>query len=436
MMGHWKFPRDWQSLLKKRSFLSLPQVFLAFFLVACLTFTFFLQGCSGNGGIFRNFFSSQQSASLSNQQNEALSLYHQAWQLVFTDYVDSTFNGQNWYRWKDRYDKQIKTRADAYEAIDTMLASLNDVYTRFLDPQAANDQNMNIDSQLSGVGLEITTKGNQLIVMAPLDGSPAKKAGLMPLDHIIKINGLSTANMSIHQAVNKIRGPKGTTVELTVLRGQKILNFKVVRAEIEIKTVFGKPISKDIGYIRLASFISQNTAHEMRTKVLSEENTKAMIIDLRGNSGGLLPNALEISDMFLKGGKIVSIADRDGVRRTYYAKRSQLYSKPLVLLVDGGSASASEIFSGALKDNHRATLIGTKTFGKGLVQKINYLQDGSELNLTIAKYYTPLGYDINKKGIQPNMVVPFTEADFRNHRDPEKDAAIKFLQKQLLAKAS
>ncbi len=371
-----------------------------------------------------------------SERQQALALYHEAWQTVFEEYVDASFNGQNWYKWKDRYNEHIQTRDDAYAAISTMLASLNDNYSRFLNPKRAQDQNMQIDSRLSGVGIQIAPKDNQIIVVAPLEGSPAKKAGMMPLDKIIKINGEPTANMSIDDAVERIRGPKGTSVTLQVQRKAQVLQFKLVREEIVLKTVFGEPVSKDIGYIRLASFISQDTAQEMRQKLMEQRDTKAMIIDVRGNNGGLLPNALEISSMLLAQGEIVSIVDRDGKRRPFQAKRSPIYLKPVVLLIDEGSASASEILGGALKDNGRATLLGAKTFGKGLVQKINYLQDGSELNLTVSKYYTPSGQDIDKKGIHPDIEVPITTADLMNNRDPQKDAAVAYLKKQLLAKAS
>ncbi len=378
----------------------------------------------------------EQEPAMSEERKQALALYQEAWQVVFNEYVDPSFNGQDWHKWKNRYNNVIHTRADAYAAIRTMLASLNDSYTRFLDPRRAEDQNMHIDSRLSGVGIQIAGKDNQLVVISPIDGSPAKKAGIQPLDKIIQINGEPTANMSIDQAVDRIRGPKGTPVTLTILRDAKRMDFKLVRDEIVIKTVFGDKISDEIGYIRLSSFISQDTSQEMREKLKAQANTKALILDIRGNNGGLLPNALDISDMFLNQGKIVSIVDRNSSRRVFQAEPGQLYAKPLVVLIDEGSASASEILGGALKDNDRATLIGTKTFGKGLVQKINYLQDGSELNLTISKYFTPDGHDIDKKGIQPDMMVEYTIEDFQNNRDPQKDAAVRFLKKQVLANAS
>lgn len=409
----------------------------AFALVLVLTcggFLFF-QGCSQGEEPLQKFL---QSAVTTDQKErkEALNLYNEAWQLVLSEYVDASFNGQNWYYWKERYNNSIKTKEDAYAAIQTMLASLNDSYTRFLTPRQAEEQNMHIDSRLFGVGIQIAEKNNQILVVSPLEGSPADKAGIRPLDRIVKIDNQPAVNIAIEDAVDKIRGPKGTEVDLTVNRDGKLIEFNLVRDEIVLKTVFGEPVSNDIGYIRLASFISQDTPQEMKEKLKAQKDTKVMIIDIRGNNGGLLPNALEISDMFLKEGEIVSIVDRNGSRRTFSAKRSQLYNKPLVLLIDEGSASASEILGGALKDNKRATLIGAKTFGKGLVQKINYLRDGSELNLTISKYYTPLGHDIDKKGIKPHFEVSFSEVDIQKNRDPQREAAIGYLKKHVLAKAS
>lgn len=405
-------------------------------LVVGLTLLVSLQGCSSSSDIGLPRLISSQQLDPERERKQAVALYHEAWQVVFTEFVDPSFNGQNWYRWKDRYNNHIQTQDDAYAAIRTMLASLNDSYTRFLDPKKAEDQNMHIDSRLFGVGIQIAEKDKQIVVIAPLDDSPAKKAGIKPLDKIVEIDGEPTANMSIDDAVEKIRGPKGTPVTLTVMRSGERKAFQLVRDEIVIKTVFGEPVSKDIGYIRIASFISQDTSQEMLDRLEAQKDTKALIIDLRGNNGGLLQNALEISDIFLDGGDIVSTVNRDGERQPYRAKRSQLYDKPLVVLIDEGSASASEILGGALKDNKRATLIGSTTFGKGLVQKISYLQDGSELNITISKYYTPAGHDIDKKGIAPDIQVAFTEADFKQNRDPQKEAAIQFLKKKLLAKAS
>ncbi len=405
-------------------------------MVLCFWFMLGFQGCSQTLGMFHHPLTSSESNAFW-ERKQALDLYHEAWEIVFTDFVDPEYNGQNWYYWKDRYNRYIQTKDDSYACIRTMLASLNDTYSRFLEPRKAQDQNMHIDSRLFGVGIQVAAKDNQIVVIAPLEGTPAKQAGIKPLDQIVAINGEPTANLSIDDAVDRIRGPQGTPVNLTILRGAQHLLFKLVRAEITIKTVFGAPISQDVGYIRLASFISQDTAREMKAKLDAQKGTKALILDIRGNNGGLLPNALDISQMFLKqGAEIVSIVSRDGSRKTYYAQSKPIYNNPLVVLIDEGSASASEIFSGALRDNHRAILIGEKTFGKGLVQKINYLQDGSELNLTVSKYLTPSGQDINKIGILPDIPVVFTYQDMSRNRDPQKEMALEYIKQHFLAKAS
>jgi carboxyl-terminal processing protease len=363
------------------------------------------------------------------ERKQALDLYHEAWQVVFTDYLDPTFNGQNWYTWKDRYNPVIRTHDDAYVAIHTMLASLNDAYSRFLEPEDAREQNMNIDARLFGVGIQIALQDSQLVVVAPLDNSPAKRAGIVALDRIVQINGEPTANLSMEEAVDRIRGPKGTPVTLTFMRQNQRMQVRLVRDEIVIKTVFGKPVSRDIGYIRLSSFMSQDTPAELTAQLKAQSNKKALILDIRGNNGGLLSNALEVSQMFLGKGEIVLVRDRSGQAKRFYANTKNRYSHPLVLLVDSGSASASEILAGALQDHHRATLVGSQTFGKGLVQKINTLSDGSELNLTMSKYLTPEGHDIHHKGITPDIPVEMTVADMQQQRDPQRDAAIRFLKK-------
>lgn len=365
-------------------------------------------------------------------QKEAEELYQDAWQTVYQDFYDPTYNGQDWIRWRDHYKGILQDKEDAYVAISTMLSSLNDDYTRFLPPRDMSEQNISIDSKLYGVGIQIFMKDKKIVVAAPLEGTPASKAGIKPKDEITHINGKTTAGMSTEDAADLIRGEEGTFVNLTVQRGAKSLSFSLPRAEIKIKSVFTKaldPKDKEIGYIRLNSFISETAYNEMKEAVTKMADKKALIIDIRGNYGGLLNNAVDIADMFLDKGEIVSIVDRNKDRRVYDSKPGQVNRKPMVVLIDGGSASASEILSGALKDHHRAKLIGTKTFGKGLVQKITPMSDGSGINITISKYFTPNGTDINKKGIHPDIEVEYKEADFLADRDPQLQAAIRYLKK-------
>lgn len=352
--------------------------------------------------------------------------------MIRAEYVDSSFNGQDWNRWHTRFKGIIRDPEDAYVAVATMVASLNDEYTRFLPPRDMREQNLSIDSRLYGVGIQISMRDSKLVVLATIDDTPAEKAGLLPHDHIIRINGHETAGMSVEDAADRIRGPRDTQVQLTVQRGERIMNFNIQRAEIRLKSVFTRPLADNrIGYIRLSSFISESMLGEMEAIMRDMADKKALIIDLRGNYGGLFANAVEIADMFLDKGEIVSIVNREQDRRVYRAHAGLAFRNPMVVLIDGGSASASEILSGALKDNHRATLIGSQSFGKGLVQKINALPEGAGLNITISRYLTPNGTDINKKGIEPDVKVAFGEADFRAHRDPQLDKAVDYLKSRL-----
>jgi carboxyl-terminal processing protease len=372
--------------------------------------------------------SSKSPASPEEMRHQAEDLYHQAWTMLGEEYVDRNFNGQDWSNWRDRFNGKLNTPEDAYVAIQTMTASLNDEYTRFLRPREMHEQSMSIDSRLYGVGIQISLHGGKLVVLATIDDTPAKKAGLLPNDIITRIDGHETAGFSVEEAADRIRGPKGSSVELTILRGNKILTKRIQRDEIRIHSVFTKALSdKNIGYIRLSSFISEDMLSELDEALAKVDTKKALIIDLRQNYGGLFSNATELADMLLDQGDIVAVVDRDQQKRVRKAHPGVRYSRPVVLLIDGGSASASEILSGALKDNHRATLIGTRSFGKGLVQKINLLPLDSGLNITISKYLTPNGTDIHKKGIEPNYQVPFTEENFKRHEDPQLDAAIRFL---------
>lgn len=361
-------------------------------------------------------------------------LYDTVWNIVNKKYYDPSDNCQDWNKWRYRYENQLKTKEDAYVAIETMLASLNDPYTRFLDPKEFSEENQSIKGSLKGIGTQIGLRDGQLVIIAPLEDSPAERAGLKADDEILEINGESTKGIAIDAAADKIRGEKGTTVTLLIKR-KDVPNkvYSIVRDEIEIKSVSEKPpfettIPKDIKYIRLSSFISKNAAGEIESILNSSKDAKGYIIDLRSNPGGLLTNAIYISDMLLKGGVIVSTVDRDSYKSTTRARNSQVTQKPIVVLINKGSASASEILSGALKDNHRATIVGEQSFGKGLVQEINKLPDEAGLNITIQRYLTPSGTDIHKKGITPDVVVELTKENADKKDDVQLKKAIEILE--------
>ena len=351
-------------------------------------------------------------------------LYDEVWRLVFAKYVDQTNNGQTWQNWRHKYDNYLQTDEDAYVAIDTMLASLNDPYTRFLPPDEFAEEGSAISGTLKGIGVQISVKDGKLLVIAPIEDTPAAKAGLKENDYIIEINGKSTKGMTVKDAADNIRGEEGTYVKLLVRRNGIDKIYNIQRTEIKLKAISTTPpmkmaLDNRIGYIRLSTFMNKGTTAEFANALLKLNNKAGYIIDLRSNPGGLLSNAIFISDMLLNGGTIVSTVDRDGYKEATRASRRVTTNKPIVVLINGGSASASEILSGALKDNGRATLVGEKTFGKGLVQEINKLQGGSGLNITTQKYLTPNGTDINKKGITPDYTVKLTEEDILNDRDPQ-----------------
>lgn len=372
---------------------------------------------------FVNIKSSNFSASAYTPQQ----LYDQVYRLIDSKYVDKTNNHQNWDRWKGKYDSKIQTEEDAYVAIETMLTSLDDPYTKFLNPKDFAEETSSIKGSLKGIGVQIGTKDGKLLIIAPIEDTPGEKAGLLAEDEVLEINGESTKGITVDKAADKIRGEEGTIVELLIKRkNSENKLYKIKRAEIEIKSVSVKlpmpenvKLSNDVGYIRLSSFISKNAATEFSQALSTMQNKKGYIIDLRSNPGGLLSNAILIADMFLYNGIIVSTVDRDGYKDTARSTRRYMTDKPIIVLINKGSASASEILSGALQDNQRALIVGDGSYGKGLVQEINKLQGGSGINITIQKYLTPNGSDINKKGIVPDVVVELTEDDIKNKNDAQ-----------------
>ena len=362
-------------------------------------------------------------------------LYDDVWKIVNKKFYDPTNNSQDWNKWRYRYEHKLKTKEDAYVAIDTMLASLNDPYTRFLPPKEFSEETQSIKGSLKGIGTQIGLRDGNLVIIAPLEDSPAERAGLLADDQILEINGESTKGINIDAAADKIRGEKGTTVNLLIQRkGAPNKLYSIVRDEIEVKSVSCKPpidttiIPEDVQYIRLSSFISKNAAIEVEEILAKSDNKKGIILDLRSNPGGLLNNAICISDMFLNGGVIVSTVDRDRYKNTTRARYVQITNKPIVVLINKGSASASEILSGALKDNNRAVIIGEQSFGKGLVQEINKLPDEAGMNITIQRYLTPSGVDINKKGITPNIVIELTKENVEAKDDVQLKKAIEVLK--------
>lgn len=358
-------------------------------------------------------------------------LFDKAWLIVQKDFYDSKLNEQDWNRWKKHYKGKIHTDDDANVAINTMLESLDDPYSRYLDKKDYADQNTSISSKITGIGVNISSFGGKTYVVSIIEDTPAYAAKLKSGDIILKVNGKSISGMKTNEVADLVRGEENSFVELTLLRKKKTLVKKIKRKEIKIKTVKSS-IDNNIGYIQVLTFIGTTTTSEFLDALSKTNNTKGLIIDLRGNTGGLLPNAIFIANMFIKKGSLVSIVGRNGYKRNIYAQDSDyIVDKPVLVLVDGASASASEILSGALQDYHKAKLIGTKTFGKGMVQKIIPMPNETGLNLTIAKYLTPAGHDINKKGIKPDVEVKLSEKDIINRNDVQLNKAKIILAKMI-----
>jgi carboxyl-terminal processing protease len=391
------------------------------------------------------------SKSLASFRGSPKELVDEVWQIIDKSYVDGTFNQVDWKAVRNDYlNRTYGTDEEAYKAIREMLKKLDDPYTRFMNPEEFKNMQVDTSGELTGVGIQLTQdeQTKKLVVISPIEDTPAFNAGIQAKDIISKIDGKSTEGMDTNQAVNLIRGQVNTEVTLTIVRKNKEIEFKLKRAKIEIHpvrhSVQKSPIG-EIGYIRLNQF-SANAASEMRSSMqdLEKKKVTGYILDLRSNPGGLLYGSIEIARMWLQEGTIVSTVDRVGEADRQTANKKAITDKPLVILVDGGSASASEILSGALQDNKRGVLVGTKTFGKGLVQSVRSVGNGSGLAVTIAKYFTPSGRDINHLGIEPDFKVELTDAqkqDLRSDRDkigtkadPQYAKALEVLTKKVTGK--
>src|SRR5881628_1588786 len=307
------------------------------------------------------------------------------------------------------YVEEVKTKDLVYGAIRGILATL-DPHSAFMPPDVYKEVQVETKGEFGGVGIQIGVKDNRLAVIAPIEGTPAHKAGIRAGDFIIKVNDETTKDLTLMDAVQRMRGPKGTKVSLTIQREgtPDPLVFTLVRDIIKIESVRSKVIDNNIGYIRLTQF-QESTAKDLsRTlKQLREQKLQSTILDLRNNPGGLLTSAVEVSEQFVGPGKlIVYIKGRDGRKDEYVSRaKEQPEEFPMIVLVNEGSASASEIVAGAMQDWGRAVVVGTTTFGKGSVQTILPLADGSGLRLTTALYYTPKGRSIQATGITPDIVV-------------------------------
>ena len=410
-----------------------------------------LAGCAATAVMARDMvISPSGGVSISDSPKEVMD---QAWQIVFRDYLDTTgkYAPEQWRKLRRQLlAKSYGSPKDAYEAIRGMLGTLDDPYTRFLDPREFKEMQIDTSGELSGVGIQLSLDKDtkELVVVSPIDGSPASRAGVQPRDVIVSIDGTPAKGMSTEDAVKLIRGKAGTTVNLVLRRKGQNIPMPLTREVIELHAVSHQvnvtPEGDRVGYIRLRQF-NANATKDMRAALqdLEQKGVQGYVLDLRSNPGGLLVASVEIARQWLNEGVIVSTKTRDGIQDIKRATGRAITVKPLVVLVNEGSASASEILSGALQDNNRAVLVGQKTFGKGLVQSVRGLSDGSGMTVTIAKYLTPRNRDIHKHGIDPDVPAKMGEQeaqklrleDLGTRKDSQYRVAESTLVKQLRTNA-
>ncbi|MEO1340168.1 MAG: carboxyl-terminal processing protease CtpA [Cyanobacteria bacterium J06635_13] len=382
---------------------------------------------------------------------EEQKLLLQSWRIVNQSYLDETHNHQNWWKLREKYVKKpLRDRDETYTAIEEMLATLDDPFTRLLRPEQYNSLQVNTSGELSGVGLQINVNPETKLieVISPLAGSPAEAAGIQPKDSILEIDGVDAKTITLDEAASMMRGVTGTTVSIRIQSGMdkaaKPRNVEIIRDRISLNPVYtalDTNTDKKVGYVRLNQF-SANAAKEIAHGVsdLEKQGAEAYILDLRNNPGGLLQAGVEIARMWLDNGTIVYTVNRQGALGSFDSNSEVLTSDPMVVLVNQGTASASEILAGALQDNGRALLVGEKTFGKGLIQSLFELPDGAGLAVTVAKYETPNHTDINKLGIMPDDVIaqqPITYAQIASEVDEQYQEALKLVTQgeNILAKA-
>lgn len=334
---------------------------------------------------------------------------------------------------KKEYVDEVKQDEVIDSAINGMLQSL-DPYSSYMSPEAFQNMNRDTKGEFGGLGIEITMEAGLVKIITPIEGTPADKAGVLAGDYIVKINGKQVKGMTLLDAVKLMRGKVGTSINITVRRPEieDEIKFKITRAIIKIREVSAE-IKSNVGYIRLRAFNEQS--HNQLIKQLNKiinNKLDGYILDLRNNPGGLLSQAIKITETFLDGGEIVSTKGRDknDIRIFNAKKGDKINKKPLIILINQGSASASEIVSGALKDHKRAILVGEKSFGKGSVQSIIRLKNRGGLRLTTAKYYLPSGVSIHEKGVEPDITVKRNKDDFKinTKTDNQLNYAIKLLK--------
>ncbi len=355
---------------------------------------------------------------LGQPQGIDFSLFWKTWDLIQSRYVDQS---------------KIKTQDLVYGAIDGMVKAVGDPYTVFFVPKESENFAQEINGAFGGVGIEIGLRDSMLTVITPIKGTPGEKAGLIAGDKILKIGDKSTDGLHIDQAVSLIRGPKGTPVRLTINREsfKSPKEVTIIRDTIKVPTVAWKLLDNNTAYVQLFIF-NRNVDDDFKkvAKEIISSKADRIILDLRNNPGGLLDSSVNIAGYFLEPNQLVTQERFNNNKTDEYrtSDNGQLKNYPLVIIINKGSASASEILAGAIKDNRGVTLVGEKSFGKGVVQEVDELPGKASVKITIAKWFTPKGTSINDSGIEPDIKIERTEADAKADKDPQLNKALEVVK--------
>ena len=333
-------------------------------------------------------------------------LFINAWRITKNSYVDNSLNNQEWSRWRNRYTKHIKTMDDANIAINTMLASLNDPYTKFLQSELFSKQKMILDSKITGVGVLLNKAGDEIVINHVLDNSPAQSESIMAGDTILSVNGKKASKLNVEDIVKTLEDTSDETVELKIKHKDTTITKTLKKRDIPIKTMNYTITEDNIGIINLTNILGEKAVEDFKEILKKTNDTDGIIIDLRNNYGGILANAIEMSNFMLNEEKIVSIQSRINAQYQIYSDNEVLFNdKPIVILINNLTASAAEILAGTLKDNKKAIIIGEHSFGKNSIQQIIPMQNATGLILTTDKYILPDGDDIYHKGIIPDIIL-------------------------------
>lgn len=391
--------------------------FLKFLFVGTVVITIFGAGfLSGRVSYGGNTLANIKNINLGKPDEVDFSLFWKVYNQVNKDYVGAS-----------------KSQDLIYGSISGMVAALGDPYSMFLTPQEAASFSQDLSGQFEGIGAEITQQNNKLIIVSPLDKSPAQKSGLLPKDEILKIDGADASTLSFQQALDKIRGKAGTSVTLTIQRQDFATpkDFKITREKITVASVEWEMKDNNIAYIKIRQFGDDTTdLIKKAAEEVSSKKPKGIILDLRNDPGGYLTTSIDVSSLFINPGVVVYEQGKDGKKEQFNTTLSQLLKDyKLVVLINEGSASASEIVAGAIQDTGRGEILGTKSFGKGSVQNYEEFSDKSALRLTVAYWLTPNGRKINGEGIKPDIEIKRTDEDIANGKDPQLDKAIEEVNK-------